>query len=111
MENSILISIVLIVIGVFSRLILPNSSNRFFGYRTLRSLKNNGNWNLANKVSSVCMVISGVIGLLTAAAADYIIPEPYKNKVVVTVLVACLAFSIFFTEKKLKEQERKNSGS
>jgi uncharacterized membrane protein len=109
MENLSAVGLLLILLGIILRLTYFNSKNYFFGYRTNLSMKNISNWNFANKLGAVYLIITGVYALFAGVLANYLLPKDYQINFVTVVVTFGLFISIFKIEKKLKIHDEKNN--
>jgi len=109
MENLSAIGLLFILLGIILRLTYFNSKNYFFGYRTRLSMKNVSNWNFANKISAIYLIIIGICALLAGVLANYLLPKDYQTNFVTAIVTLGLFISIFKIEKKLKKHDEKNN--
>lgn len=58
------------IAGLILRLFPPKRINNIYGYRTPKSKKNMENWKLANKYSSILLMIFGLLLLLIGIIFD-----------------------------------------
>lgn len=61
---SIIIPALMMILGFWMNKFPPRKINRFFGYRTKRSMKNSDTWNFAHRQSGKTVGISGVLLLI-----------------------------------------------
>jgi len=109
MDNLLVVGLLLVLVGIILKLTYYNNKNYFFGYRSTLSMKNLSNWNLANKVSSTYLIITGVFVILAGNLANYILPINYQYYFVYTIMALGIFITIFITEKKLRENDKKNN--
>ena len=81
----------------------PKKINSIYGYRTSRSMKNQENWDLAQRFSSQLMLKQGLILLLLAFILT-LLPVPMELATVISLLFLVTSVIILFvqTEKRLK---------
>jgi uncharacterized membrane protein len=82
----------------------PNKPNAFYGYRTTRAMKNQENWEFAQKYSTRIMFFVAVLMISIQLIDEYFIGFLAKNKIgsFITALIF-VGLLYFLTEKKLKE--------
>lgn len=107
MDNLIIPGLIITILGIVLRLTYKNSINYFFGYRTQRAMKNVNNWNVANKTSSVYIILSGVAGMLAAIFSYYILPKNFQFEFIGLIIFICLVISVYLTEKTLTLHEKR----
>lgn len=64
LNEGLLFGAVIIIAGIILSLFPPKKINRIYGYRTVSSMRNKENWDIANKYSSSLMIIFGIVILL-----------------------------------------------
>jgi uncharacterized membrane protein len=81
----------------------PKKINSIYGYRTSRSMKNQENWDLAQRFSSQLMLKQGLILLATAILLE-VLPIPMEVATLISMLLLVTSVIILFvqTEKRLK---------
>ena len=88
----------------------PKKINYFIGYRTLQSMKNENNWNFANKYCGKAWIIIGIIMLIMTVVLFLL---NYLKIIIITedillISVFCEIFAIisptFIIEKRLKNK-------
>jgi uncharacterized membrane protein len=81
----------------------PKKINSIYGYRTSRSMKNQENWDLAQRFSSQLMLKQGLIILATAFLLE-VLPIPMEVATLISMLLLVISVIILFvqTEKRLK---------
>jgi uncharacterized membrane protein len=81
----------------------PKKINSIYGYRTSRSMKNQENWDLAQRFSSQLMLKQGLIILATAFLLE-VLPIPMEVATLISMLLLVMSVIILFvqTEKRLK---------
>ena len=106
----LLVPIILVIVGLIMYKFPPKKINFFVGYRTNNSMKNDENWEFANKYSAKLLFICGCILFVLSLLVH--IPFYNSSEDVLTVLsiVLCslqcvsLFICVFLTEKKLKKR-------
>ena len=81
----------------------PKNINSIYGYRTSRSMKNQENWDLAQRFSSQLMLKQGLIMLLLAFILA-VLPIPVEAATLISLLLLLTSVINLFvqTEKRLK---------
>jgi uncharacterized membrane protein len=81
----------------------PKNINSIYGYRTSRSMKNQENWDLAQRFSSQLMLKQGLI-MLVLAFILAILPIPVEAATLMSLLLLLTSVINLFvqTEKRLK---------
>jgi uncharacterized membrane protein len=81
----------------------PKKINSIYGYRTSRSMKNQENWDLAQRFSSQLMLKQGLITLLLALILA-VLPIPIEIATLISLLLLLTSVINLFvqTEKRLK---------
>ena len=102
-KNHILIlPLVILAVAIIYRLFLPKKINRFYGYRTKLSMKNQDTWDVANKFSANVLLIGAVAYLLfvmLCVLVYYALTSPLWISAVSLILM--LFGVIFITEWRL----------
>lgn len=113
----------IIVSGIFSGVLAivflvmhfkpPKKINMFYGYRTTRSMKNERNWNYANKLFTQLLPILTAIYTITSMLKTFLFR--YDISILADVLLSVflplpLVFIpvIIYTEAKLKKFDQQN---
>lgn len=108
--SDILIPIIMIIAGFLLYKFPPKNINSFFGYRTLRSMKNVETWMFAQKYSGKVWMITGFIVLVITALVHiplYGVDDDVIGSlgaIVVFIQIAILLFSLYPVEKALKKK-------
>lgn len=99
------IVIITLVIILITKLFPPKKINSLYGYRTANSMKNQLNWNFAQKYSSNLLLIL-LTFLLLIQITLYIIygSKSFIDASVFAGLLLCIGFVLYQTERKLKLQ-------
>lgn len=101
---------VFLLAGLVMTLFPPRKINSLYGYRTMRSMKNIDNWNLAQQLSAKYLIIIGLILLLLGATvAIFDINEFYTSLAGFAILILAVIFLFVKTESALKILEKKNN--
>jgi uncharacterized membrane protein len=61
----------------------PKGINSLYGYRTFRSMKNQENWNFANKLSAKYMLINTLVGFAIFVISFFLL----RHKISVTAMI------------------------
>lgn len=106
--QNILLGIILMVVGILTRIFPPKKPNSIYGYRTNRSMKTRSSWKVANEYFSGGMIMlsaaSVLIGLITT-----IIVAKYSSGITIIVTIGLLFGLIYKTEELLKGKEEKEN--
>ncbi len=93
--------ILLTAVALLFYLFPPKNINRFYGYRTSKSMENDENWKKANQIASKIMLLQMICFLFISLLFDWL---NYENNIVLLILFFLSIGSLFyFTEKKLKK--------
>lgn len=89
--------------GILYRFFPPKKINSLYGYRTLRSMKNQKTWNFAQRSSSSLVILAGCIALVLGSLALFIpaIASFYQHLLGAALVFACASIPIIATEKAL----------
>ena len=81
----------------------PKKINSIYGYRTSRSMKNQENWDLAQRFSSQLMLKQGLF-MLVLALILAVLPIPMEAATLISLLLLLTSVINLFvqTEKRLK---------
>ena len=106
----ILLPILMIATGIFFRYRAPKNINRWFGYRTSRSMKNRDTWEFAQKYFASVFLVLGAIILPFTVAAMFFVMDGNDDAIVLfgTVVLIIqtigIIFSIIPIERALKRE-------
>lgn len=89
--------------------ILPQCKNiGLVGYRTPRSMKNQENWDFAQKLSGQLLLFFGLVLLLVNVLFYFaILPSPYFSLIEMILIGGGLLSVIFYTEYRLYQFEKR----
>lgn len=99
----LIVAPVLLAVSLLMKIWPPKKINHVYGYRTHRSMKNQHNWDIANRYGAELMMWAGITNvfvhilsyLLIGGEASLFIPLGYY--------VSFIVVSIVLVEKRLKE--------
>ncbi len=60
----LILGLILILVGIIFVYCPPKGINYLYGYRTFKSMKNEENWNVAQKLSSRYLLVLGIVILV-----------------------------------------------
>ena len=106
--SNMLIPCLMIVFGIVFHRKVPNQINIWYGYRTVRSMKNKDTWCFAHQHLSRTWIIVGVIMLIVSVIPMVVVIGMDDDTigsvslVVMTVQIVLLIVSILPTERALK---------
>lgn len=101
---------ILCVIGVFFLKRAPRKINRWYGYRTARSMKNYATWEFANKHCAKTLLKVGIVMLIVVSVAIFKLVECDEKTIELwaTAIPLVEAVSVIFcvipTEYALKQE-------
>lgn len=103
MPREVLISLFLLFVSVIYYFFQPKKVNKWYGYRTRRSMKNIQNWQYSNKLAAILL---GCISLFNTIVFSIILFFSEVNKSYFpTLLLIEFAAIFFYIEKKTAENE------
>lgn len=102
---SFLSGIIFIITGSIMLKCPPKNINMFYGYRTTRSMKNQNQWDFAQKYSAKLLVLCGLI-LISISHITLWITLNNKAKLFIslTLIIGSVIFLLFKTENELKKR-------
>lgn len=92
------------VVGSLLRFV-PIKKNYFFGYRTIRSMKNNESWKYANDTFANLSMVFGIISSVCGMMAYY--SQIFDYKVIVIATLALVLLSVVYIEIKLYRRSKR----
>ena len=108
MDFGLSISVLLLIISMIYYLFKPKKVNRFYGYRTFKSMKNIDNWKFSNNTFSIGMlIISGGNSISLFLSSLVFSLEKISVYYFVALLIIQFAFLIYWIEKKLTKNGKK----
>ena len=107
---SLIIPVILIVVGWLMLKRCPKKINKFYGYRTKRSMKNMDTWKFAHsycgklwcRFGSIFLIFSPVVHMVFHYCCKYVATESV-DEFLCGIQIVILVASIFFTETALKK--------
>lgn len=96
-----LVGTIYLIAAVISSIFPPKKINYFYGYRTNQSMKNQLQWDFAQKKSNKEMINSGFLMLLFSTIPFFIKLTETQNMIVGIFFIILFTFSIFYRTKKL----------
>lgn len=106
---AILCPVTMIVGGMIFKMATPKKINRFFGYRTDRSMKNRDTWAFAHKyIGKLWLVLGGTLLLPSSVPMFFVIGKSEEWISVVSLIISAVGFvaliaTIIPTERALKK--------
>lgn len=101
----ILIGPIFILTGYILYQFPPKKINFLYGYRTSKSMKNQGQWDFAQKYSARIMMLLGLIYMIFSVLLSSIISEETISFILGFGLLFLLCFILFWqVETKLKNE-------
>lgn len=103
--SNFILAIFILFLGVLLKIYPPKNINPYYGYRTIRSIKNKENWRIANKVySDLLMKFS--FSTIFLQIIFYLFFNGLISLIIASLLwIFSIFFPIYLTEKKLKKRE------
>ncbi|WP_448607436.1 SdpI family protein [Paenimyroides ceti] len=84
----------------------PKKINSLYGYRTTNSMKNQKNWDFAQKYSTKFMLLLSIVFLLIATINIILsVPEPVRMIIEFIVLLSGIGCMFWKVEKEIKKQQ------
>lgn len=108
---SLLIPLTMLIFGIVFYVHPPMMINRFYGYRTLRSMKDETSWHLAHKLIAKLWTWLGIISITITLIIMIILINSAINKLLIVMIILCfvqlciMITPIFFVEKRLNEHQ------
>lgn len=109
----VLVAPIFILAGTMLYLFPPKSANWFYGYRTTRSMKNQTNWDYAQKMGAKLMIQFSLINFVVLSIIGFVMEKylslfelviPIQS---VTLILLCFLM-LWVGEKRLKSFEDSN---
>lgn len=84
----------------------PKKINYLYGYRTRRSMQNDGTWTFANKCAAKLLINFSIYSLFIPPILYFLYPE---NNFIITIIIhtALILSVLYFTELQLKIKFKK----
>ncbi|WP_452232535.1 SdpI family protein [Lacinutrix sp. MEBiC02595] len=103
LEMPALVGIIFILTGIIMQLFPPKKINPLYGYRTRNSMKNQNNWDFAQKYAAKLLTIIGVVLLLLSTLNIFFNIQGNLEKIISAILIlGAVIFLLIKTEGKLK---------
>lgn len=100
-----LVGTIYLIAAVISSIFPPKKINYFYGYRSNQSMKNQLQWDFAQKKSNTEMINSGFLMLLFSTIPFFIKLTETQNMIVGIFFIILFTFSIFYrTEKAIQKK-------
>ena len=102
---SLLCGVIFIITGFIMLKFPPKKINMLYGYRTNRSMKNQENWDFAQKYSAKLLMRSGLF-LVLLSGLSLIFPFSNKLKLIVSLalVIGSIIILLIKTETELKKR-------
>ena len=105
--------VIFIVMGYFMSKNPPKEINGLYGYRTPRSMKNQSNWDYAQKLGGKFMLIFGFVIFLIQITVGYFVSGYTRDQSIVlpiqgTILVILPIIMLLVCEKQIENFEKTN---
>jgi uncharacterized membrane protein len=105
LEMPLFLGIVFLLLGMILYFFPPKKINFLYGYKTNNSMKSQQNWDFAQRFSSIKMMQCGIASILIYFTEKlFNLDNSAKTILDFSVLLACIFYIIFFTEKALKSK-------
>jgi len=100
-----LVGVIFILVGCIMLLFPPKKINSLYGYRTTRSMKNQEQWDFAQKYSSKLLIFCGFILSLISLTGFFINFQNNTEAIVSTILIIVAIIPVLVkTEKAIKSK-------
>lgn len=97
-----IIGLIFIFVGVLLSLLPPKKINDIYGYRTSKSMKNELNWKIGNRLAARCFLLSGLILVCIGHLTKNIDPNSMTIILMITLFILII-ISFLYIESKLSE--------
>lgn len=105
-EISLTVGVVFFITGIITAVFPPKKINHLYGYRTTRSMKNQLNWDIAQKTSSVKMIQSSLLIIaLSFLKSIFNFSENINLVIGILIIIVGVIKIFYFTEKEIKKYE------
>lgn len=94
---------IVLIFGLIFRFFPPTKINRWYGYRTRRSMVNQNTWNVANRFSSWLLIVAGMLGVNLGLSCKYLLAPPSDMITTIIVQIIILGALIYLTERRLTQ--------
>jgi len=103
--SNFILSIFILLLGILLKIYPPKNINPYYGYRTIRSIKNKENWEIANKLYSDLLMKFSFL-TVSLQIITYVLFDGLLSLIIASILwLFSIFFPIYLTEKRLKEKE------
>lgn len=106
MSSQVLISFLLLLLSVVYYYFQPKKINRFYGYRSRKSMKNLVNWQYSNRLAAIVLFRISLFNVLFFLVLSVVYPDLNKNHFGIFLIIQFVAM-FFYIEKKTAENEKK----
>ena len=105
---NLLIGLIFFVTGLITHFFPPKKINQLYGYRTPRSMKNQHNWDVAQRFSTKKMIQGSLVLILISFFKIFFNPtETTEVWIGVVSTIGVVTYVLFTTEAKIKKTETK----
>jgi len=107
--SNLLIPVLMLVFGLWFYRKPPKKISSYFGFRTMRSMKNINTWTFAHQFCGKILLRNGIVSLIITIMAMYLIFNETNENIVLygtihtMLLVVFMILPIISTEKELKK--------
>lgn len=101
MSIEVLISVILLGISLIYFLLPPKKINYLYGYRTSKSMKNQENWLLANRLGAKYFLISSIFNVITSIGLNFLLKIQFSEWFIALLIIEFIII-FYLTEKQLK---------
>ena len=105
--EAIIYGVIFIATGALMKWFPPKNINRFYGYRTRRSMSSPEAWEFANKTNATIFTYLGVLLLFFGLLVYMWLPEK-ANLITLFAMLLCGVGGIYYCERLLKRRFDKN---
>lgn len=106
LEMNLLLGAIFLITGWITNIFPPKKINHLYGYRTTRSMKNQSNWDLAQRISTQKM-IQGSLVIIAFGFLKSVVTLNAVAEVWIGVLssIGVVIYIFYSTENKLKKKD------
>nr|WP_209847418.1 SdpI family protein [Paenibacillus sediminis] len=106
---SFLIGTIFFLSGIILKKKSPKEINGFYGYRTIRSMKNKQLWEAGNKYSAQLMSMYGIFLFIIGVIISLLIKGIVTTFVIIGLMIFFIVIMFVKVEQKLKSLEQESS--
>jgi uncharacterized membrane protein len=105
-EISLTVGVIFFITGIITAVFPPKKINHLYGYRTTRSMKNQSNWDIAQKTSSVKMIQGSILIIALSFLKSIFNFSENTNLIIgISIIIVGVVYIFYFTEKEIRKNE------